>query len=371
VRFAGAAVMGRTAFRAAVLCLGLAPGAAWATSLSSLAASMQPGTWAEFTTTGYGLSLLDAGNGHHILEYADKACWDPVARRVRFVGEGHYSDLKFITYSDATNAWVVEPDPYWFCGAGQCIGHGYDLNAMDPATGDHYFHRFNTRYFYHFNAATSAWDSLPDIPQSVLDIVCIAGADEYFPELGGMVYVNGDGDPSRNGSVYLYRPAQRQWTLLGSNLPMGGYHNFAAYNPTVHAMLFGGGNGSRDIYRLDASGQITTLRQAPINLGIVSSLAVPDPVTGNYLIFGADKSFWEYDIRTDSWRLISTSTLPIHVVATDGAVWGVVAVPITTYGVTMFLKYDTSNPKLYLYKHAASTGGDVVSPRPISDLRTR
>src|SRR3989338_8681951 len=59
------------------------------TALSTLAASMQPGTWAELNTQGFGQSLLDDVNGSFIVQYTDDAQWDPIARQVYFIGASY------------------------------------------------------------------------------------------------------------------------------------------------------------------------------------------------------------------------------------------------------------------------------------------
>ena len=90
-----------------------------ATVLGDLAASLQPGEWAELNSNGFGYDLLDAGSAHHILEYTEDAKWDPVTKQFLCIGQGHYANLKFITYDDATNTWTNEPKPSWASGIGR------------------------------------------------------------------------------------------------------------------------------------------------------------------------------------------------------------------------------------------------------------
>lgn len=56
--------------------------------------------------------------------------WDPVKREVRFVGQGHNEAEKMIVYSESDNSWKGISGP----NSGG-IGHGYDHNAINPATG--------------------------------------------------------------------------------------------------------------------------------------------------------------------------------------------------------------------------------------------
>src|SRR5438034_226161 len=93
----------------------LAPALASGDELAKLAESMRPGTWAELKTEGYTPELLQV-QSHHILEYTDTAVWDPKSAQVLFVGQGHYSAVKFIAYSAATNSWKVMPTLSWWKG---------------------------------------------------------------------------------------------------------------------------------------------------------------------------------------------------------------------------------------------------------------
>src|SRR5262245_27040607 len=117
--------------------LAAAPVAADApTELAKLAARMKPGDWAELKTEGYGADLLRVQN-HHILEYTDTAVWHPKSQQVLFVGQGHYSAVKFIVYSAATNSWKLMPTPNWWRGDAKTgkgpIGHAYQNNTIDAA----------------------------------------------------------------------------------------------------------------------------------------------------------------------------------------------------------------------------------------------
>src|SRR5262249_55215441 len=80
------------------------------TELGKLAASLEPGSWGKLKTEGYTADLLRV-QSHHILEYTDQAVWDPKSRQVLFVGQGHYSAVKFIAYAAESNRWKQLPTP--------------------------------------------------------------------------------------------------------------------------------------------------------------------------------------------------------------------------------------------------------------------
>ena len=77
---------------------------------------------------------------------------------------------------------------------------------------------------------------------------------------------------------------------------MGVYHNIAEYSPVHKMVLFGGGNGSSDLYKLDAKGKVTTLKKTPIGVGTMQSIVTLDPVSGDFLVFGKNGSFYVYDV---------------------------------------------------------------------------
>lgn len=322
-------------------------------SLAKLAGWMRQESWAVLETSGLenGKFLETASPGKSVLQWADKATWDPKTRQFRFLGSPHYEPFKHIIYAEADNAWRAGPLPF----PPDTLVHGYEHNTIDAATGESYFREYGTTKVFKYSPATNSWSSLPSIPSQ--SIQC-CGALEWFPERHGLLFVDGD------WGVFFFDAGAQKWTRIANTkvkldanapqCPMGSYSNFASYSPKQKVVLFGGG-GSSAIYRLDASGKITKLAKAPIELGIGSSIVTVDPVSGKHLVFGGDKSFWEYDVSADAWRSLGASCAPIFDAPNTPAVFDIVAAPVSTYGVIMFVKYSPGQAKVYLYKHIAST----------------
>jgi hypothetical protein len=316
-----------------VLCLAAA---ASGTALGDLAASMAPGTWKLLPGTGLTYDLIDAGNAQVILEYSESCVWDPNTEQVLFCGQGHYAAFRFIGYDAATNEWRKRPDPSWMGG----IGHSYDHNAIDEARGRFYFVKYSGSQIYEYNTATSSWRTLTSIPSSVGNVTCCK-ALEYFPELNGLVVVGG-------GNVGLYNTSTGQWSSLASGLAMGIYEHFAEYSPVAKAMFFGGGAGDRNVYKLDASGRVTKLGNAPFGLGANQSTVTVDPVSGVFLVNSADKQLYTFDITTDTWTQIYPF-LPFRTFTT-------IATPVSSHGVVLYFAGDYNTaPTVYIYKHSAGT----------------
>jgi hypothetical protein len=323
----------------ALLALAVAPAqggkhdAAPESELARLAASMKPGTWAELKTLGYDSALLKVQN-HHILEYTDAAVWHPKSQQVLFVGQGHYSAVKFITYAVKTNSWKLMPTPSWWKGDPKTgkgpIGHAYQNNTIDPARGYLFLHQSATRLVHRYDIAKAAWDTLPEIKGAA---VGHGTALAYFPERRGLVRVLG-------GAVHFFDEDNNSWTPLKDKLPMGPYHNIARYNPVDKSVILGAGNNSKALYRLGAQGKITPLKDAPMVIRISSTVTAIDPVSGDLLVLSMEEKgkFHALDVKKNEWR-----RLP------DAPIAEGVSAPINTHGVTMY--FANRPAKVFLYKH--------------------
>jgi hypothetical protein len=315
-----------------------------ATALSKLAASMKPGTWAELKTEGYTAELLKVQT-HHILEYTSAATWEPKSQQVLFVGQGHYSALKFISYASATNTWKLRPTPSWWKGDAKTgkgpIGHAYFNNTIDAASGVLYHHQSATRFVHRYDVAKDEWTTLPEIKEAATGH---GTAIAYFPQRKGLVRVLG-------GQVHFYDEKTKQWSRLNKDrIAMGPYHNFARYSPAHKVVLFGGGNKSKDVYKMDAEGKITALKPAPVEVGINTSVVTVDPVSGNLLVLHKDGKMFACDPTADTWKEITIKGMPF---AMKGSSFDVVATPVSNHGVVLFFTAHAKGLKVCLYKHAA------------------
>ncbi len=321
------------------------------TEMGKLAAGMRPGTWAELKTEGIVEALRADGASGAIFGYSEDGAWDPETRRFLYLGGDHNGTPRLVSYSADDNRWRTLPQPAWI---GRSTMHGYDHNAIDPAARVFYHFPFGNkaRTVRRFDLAREEWGALPllDPPEYV---ACAVGV-EYFPELGALVVANGGGG---KGSVHAFDVKSASWKTLAGGLPMGVYHNFAEYNPVHKLVILGGGNGSRDLYRLDRDGTVTTLKPAPVGVGVMQTLFTVDPTSGDYLVFGKGGTFHVYDALKDEWSA-REGDVPIFapVRTKDNKVWHTNAVPVGPYGVVMFVKYYHRDPDpqawVYLYKHA-------------------
>ncbi len=300
------------------------------TALEELAVRMKPGTWEELKTEGLTEERLKAGS-RHILGYAEEAEWDAVERRLHLVGQGD-DVLKHVVFDEGSNSWSdLKPPP------ATGIGAAYDHMALDPRERALYYRQYGQAAVYRHDLKTGDWDALPAMPGNPT----VGGALDVLPGTSVLVFTGG-------GEAYAYSPATRKWRSLGSNLAMFGYHNFGETSPLHRVLVFGGGNGDRRLHRMDASGRIAPLRDAPIGLGITDAVVAADPATGKMLVLERREAgrFYEYDVPGDSWKPLATAGVP--------AMRDAVAAPIATHGVVLFLSFDFGRSKVFLYKHGAS-----------------
>ena len=61
------------------------------TALGNLAASMQPGTWAQLTTNNINPTLSDNGVSGIIFGFTEYIKWDPVGHRLYYLGGDHFA----------------------------------------------------------------------------------------------------------------------------------------------------------------------------------------------------------------------------------------------------------------------------------------
>ena len=345
---------------------------AHASALGDLAASMAPGSFAQLTgmtnwNNGGILSPTDiAGctSGDYITQYAEKAPWDPVGKRMLFVGQAHgvcYGG-RFVIYTDSNNGWSTGPWMPGVCQSGTadhpCFSHAYGHNTVDPATGTLYFRQAFTMKFFKYS--NGAWTSIPTPPTQSSQC---CGALEYFPEMKKLLYLDGDWglwayDPSANSWVELANANVANATPGLPNLPMASYTDFAVYNPVQKVVLFGGGSG---LYKVDASGKVTTMRAPPVGLGASQAVVSVDPVGGKNIVLSGS-SMYQYDSSSDAWTTLAIA-LPSVLTSLGGVGDGLVETTVTTYGVIMYTKYSNNSSAVYLYKHSP-TPAEKVKPDP-------
>lgn len=338
-----------------------------ATVLGDIADSMQPGEFRNVTAdtgeTGSSMtSMLGAGGVRTYLEYAIKGHWDPTRQLFAFSGSPHAdSSRRHITYDAISNDWS-------YGNSWPSQGHNYDMETIDPATGDFYRREkgFGANKFYRLpgggNPANSgSWTELnlpgPDQTSSSM---------EWFPEIGGIVLNSGNrGLQVWNGS---------SWTLVSEVIKDGDTNHWTVYNSVRGEMLFGPkSKSSLKAYTLSSNLNVKQVDNVPLRVGpgsggSGSGVIAADPATGNYVLIERDdgngRVFESPD--GDNWTEV-VSNHPINKISG----W-MIGTAIDTYGVIMIIAWNQGDSSVWLYKHAECSGNcvavDNVAPKSPTDL---
>jgi hypothetical protein len=308
--------------------------------VAKLADEMQPGQWRELTSDGYDFESLMRGDD--ILAYTGKAAWDEKSQQVLFIGQTHLKGPPvFISYAARDNAWKRMATPPW--AESLKWFHAYENNAADSAAGKFYHHSSASTDVFALDTDSGEWTKLPELKDAATGH---GTALEFFPEMGGLVRVLGGG--ASGGSVHFWSAKTNEWKLLAEDVNMGPYHNFASYSPAKKAVLFGGGNGSPDIYLLDAEGKISAGKPAPHPLHVNQSLQVVDPASGELLVLGKGPTFHAYSPARDEWRKLPADEVPFAKYTAHS----VSAAPLKGHGVVLFFSSAPQGMKTFLYRHS-------------------
>lgn len=305
---------------------------------------------------GFPAVLVPPQGSGNDLEYSDKGIWNPTTKVVLFYGGAHCgggscpgSD-EIIQYSETTNTWTNLPN------SSLGTGHTYQHPTFDPSTQELYTASYNSTSIHKF---TTSWTLLTSVPVGSVQITHVL---QHFPELSSLIFVNN----RFSTGVWRYHLGTSTWTQLATQaqLPgLGPYHIAGNYSPVHHAMIFGGGNNSTKVWKLDSAGVVSSMPDAPVPYGPSLSSLTYDPVSGDFLIVnGTDGTVYAQKFAAGTWSSVSGATAPYRSAA------GGALVPISTHGVVMAI----TNTNIYLYKHSPSTPPPPdKSPAPPIRLQVR
>lgn len=307
-----------------------------------MASGMARGQWLQLNLTGLTTALFVDG-ANNTLDFMDKGCHDPVHKQVRFIGQSHIGDQRFHQFDEVTSTFSNLPDPPWDTGGSGYpgyLGHGYQHNAMDPATGDLYFRKYNSSQVHRLNRATGAWSTIAPAPNTE-----ITGGLEWLPNIGtqgGLILFLGT-------SCHRWDKASNTWSTPASGTITGmTYHTVAVRSVTSNMVLFGGGNGGRSMWKIGATGGATSCPACPIGFGVGSSVSTACPVSGELLVIDSSSSVASFSISSNNWTQFSFTGGPSFGTVTSGS--KIIAIPMAAYGVIMFVFGGA--PSAWLYKHA-------------------
>ncbi len=76
-------------------------------------------------------------------------------------------------------------------------------------------------------------------------------------------------------------------------------------------IIFGGGNGSTAVNKLEADGTVSRVADSPFQLGVDRGLVQADTSDGGFIAFSKDKTQYGYDVPSNTWSLIGNENVSI------------------------------------------------------------
>jgi len=344
-------------------------------TLSALAANMAVNEWCQLATvnnTGLRDVMNDVGEGGYISEFSNSTAWDPVNGLLHYAGAHHGTTYvgRHVIYTAATNAWTLGPWPGG-CSSGTasspCFNHAYDHNTVDPTTGDMYWRHYQdgTTVRRGTNAGLS-WSTLPQVP-AMQGQCCLTM--KYFPELGGLIWVEPD------WGVWKWTKATNSWSLIANTSQNVGAsvtlwssvvsssNITGAYSPTKKVLVVSSGSGGI-VWKLDQNGAWTRMPNAPQGIGINTASFVADPASGDFILMtNGSSTVWRLNpTGSGSWSAVST-TMPSALFGMNGPGDGLTGAADTSHGVIIYVKYTGSATQMWLFKLSPTMPSQVV-PKP-------
>lgn len=315
------------------------------TALADAAASMVPGEWKELVTANIQTPLGDTtpGGSDAQVGYADKLNWDPITNRIYLVNSDDPGDgRRFIAYDEATNAWLLLAEPW----SGSGVAHQYGLTEIDVPRRRLWSIMPDGDRGYYYDFTTQTWTSFTIPPAPYMCCAAVA----HFPERDSLIYAHGT-------KLREYNLSSGQWRDFSGSINTT-THAIAHYDPVHKLVIFGGGNESnRSFYKLNENGQVTALRQPPVNLESPRIEFVANPVAGNFLVFAKGRLYYSYDAVADVWTPLPTTSVPDSIFF--GTEYGAnylytLATAIPRYGIAFFASCEIGGTDctVQLYKFA-------------------
>lgn len=340
-----------------------ASGGGGGTALATQAAALSSGQWAQVTgATGLSLFTGQVGSSGLAIAYCTKIARNTSGKKIYFIGCDHGAETLFITYDEATNAWAEEAASVpWGIEAGGTTSHGYDGTTYDNINGKLFHRPYGVREVRRWASGTT-WDTLSYAGQLFYS-EATAGT-EFFPEMGRVVVYQLEN--GSNGGLVSINPTTGAVTthVDGSSSTLagtGGPHCFCIYLIGKACVVFGGGNGSRKLWKMNSSGTITALDDIPTAItnttgpGVPNAIPFCNPVNGKLSVINSSSVWYECDPDASSGSQWTSKGLTASILSAntvDSSAYGVACAPISEYGAVAFIKnYSAAQPaQMWLWK---------------------
>ena len=313
------------------------------TPLSNVIDGMGVNSWAELPATfpgGVSDFFKPSPSTEGIADFSHQGYYDPVRRKLFFIGAGYGGICGYVVYDENTDTWSRKV-------FGESIIHSWDHVAYDASRGYLYFSGQLGGALRRIDVDTGTLTYEGSLPWN--GSVDTYGM-EYWPSKDGIIISN------RTGDAY-FRPHGGSFALITGNLRNAGYHSMLAHNPVRDVMYWGGGNGTTTQFsEIATNGTVKDLDNA-YHLYVADTRAICDPVTGDLIVQrgnGGSPAMSKY-VHGSGWSTISSS-VPSFVSSKRNA-WGAsIQHPLfPTKGVFVYLVMDAASPseaRAFLYRYS-------------------
>jgi len=339
---------------------------------------------------------------HGIITDLDNLGWWPGTvtgqGHIAFSGSPHGGETIAAFYNEATNTWsskstrlacggsgcanahLSTPGKYP-TGSSCCNAHGYDTNAVDPATGDLYSLRGNpsSRTMERWGWEDDTWNTEPTPPETFSG----SGGDRamvYFPSFSGGGVNGAFVFSTGNGNWHAFDPDTDTYTTsFGGLTCQYSGERMMEYNP-VHDIAFhmcgSTGSNSPQSYKIEPDGTVTAYPSDSIRYAPGGAAVAAEAVDGNFIIYSCrdGATWWEFDpTGSGSYNQIAHS-MPSPVESSNCRD-SPASVAIPEYNVILYVQSNRSTTPnshwIFLYRHATHTPSDDNPPPPPENVEAQ
>lgn len=249
------------------------------TPLQTFIAAMPSNSWAEYTGTninemqttrfdGEPTGILETTANYPLTNWANKFAWDDESKVLSLVGtaQGYISnpqgDLysKHVIFDLFSNSFTTQWNP-----TGQRQGHIYDANCSGFVGELTYRKAYNDSQLWQYNKASATWSvSYTLAGLSTISAIWALECNAVHNALYCLEQLT--------GRLVKFDLATGARSVIGTHTGVGAYPVITSVGDHV---IFGAGDTSTKLYKIDASGVVTLVSDA---------LPVPYDCRGNYRV---------------------------------------------------------------------------------------
>lgn len=302
-----------------------------ASSMSDIIDSLSVNEWARLPATWSGGTLdfwKPSPSTGSITDYTHQGFYDPVRRKVFFVGAGYGSISSYVVYDEMANVWSRTV-------MSENIIHSWDHVAYDASRGYLYFSGELGGSLRRIDVDTGTLTTDGSLP-----INDDTYGMEYWPSLDSII-VSG-----QKGVAYR-KPFGESFAVFATGLPRVSYQSMLVYDPVRNVMYQGGGNGTEtDFSEIASDGTVTILPDA-FFLYVFSSVGL---ASGDFVVRRTDGGSPEMSKYDGTWSSFS-SAVPAFVTGKRNSFGVRIDHPTSTIFMYVVSDMESSDVQVWLYRY--------------------